>query len=366
MRVLPKYIARQTAVTLIMTVSVFTFVLLLGGMVRQLSERNVSLSAVGMFLALTLPSLLSFTLPMAMLATALLVFGRLSADHELTALRASGVSLGQVAAPVMLLAAALAGLCLYINATLGPTCKFQVRTLVVRLGLERPLDLLDEGRYLKEFPGYVIYVGRKLDDAVADIVIFTLDDNGNVTSSFRARRGTVSVRRDTNKLLLDLEDVRGDLRDPSDPLNLRKIRAGTTAQRYPVELDLGRILRKARTGKKLSDFTLAELVAEIRQLQARGVYPAAALVEAHQRVAMAVACLSFTLIGIPLGVQTSRRETSIGIALSLGLAFLFYFVVITANAVKDRPALFPEAILWMPNLIFTFVGLVLLWRLSRA
>jgi len=366
MKVLPQYILRQTVVTLFMTVSVFTFVLMLGGVLRQLSERNVSLSALGMFLGLTLPSLLSFTLPMAMLATALLVFGRLSADHELTALRASGISLGQVAAPVILLAVALSGLCFYINATLGPICKFQVRTLVVRLGLEQPLDLLEEGRYLKEFPGYVIYIGRKLDRAVADIVIFTLDEDGRVTSSFRARRGTVSVRRETNRLLLDLEDVRGDLRDPGDPLNPRKIRAGTTAQRYPVELDLGRILRKARTGKKLSDYTLPELVGEIRQLQARGLYPAAALVEAHQRATMAVACLSFTLIGIPLGVKTSRRETSIGIALSLALAFLFYFVVITANAVKDRPTLFPEAILWMPNLIFTGVGLALLWRLSRA
>ena len=219
---------------------------------------------------------------------------------------------------------------------------------------------------MKDFPGYVLFVGRKTGSSLADVVIYTLDDKGNVISSLRAKRGTVSVKRDADKLLLDLEDVRGDLRDQSDPTNFRKIRAGTTAQRYPVELDLGRILRKARSSKRISDFTLPELVDEIRNLQARGIYPAAALVEAHARASMATACVAFTLIGIPLGMKTSRRETSIGIALSLGLAFMFYFVMITANAVKDRPSLFPEAILWTPNLIFEFVGLALLWRFLRA
>jgi lipopolysaccharide export system permease protein len=81
---------------------------------------------------------------------------------------------------------------------------------------------------------------------------------------------------------------------------------------------------------------------------------------------MAVACISFALIGIPLGIKTSRRETSIGIALSLALAFGFYFMMILAAALKERPYLYPEAILWAPNLIFQLVGLALLWRLSRS
>jgi lipopolysaccharide export system permease protein len=79
-----------------------------------------------------------------------------------------------------------------------------------------------------------------------------------------------------------------------------------------------------------------------------------------------VACVSFVLIGIPLGLKTSRRETSVGIAVSLALAFAYYFLVIVANACKDRPQLFPEAILWSPNLVFELIGLWLLWRVSRA
>ncbi|MDW8343079.1 MAG: LptF/LptG family permease, partial [Verrucomicrobiae bacterium] len=64
-------------------------------------------------------------------------------------------------------------------------------------------------------------------------------------------------------------------------------------------------------------------------------------------------------------IKTNRRETSVGIALSLGLAMLFYFVIITANAVKDRPALYPDAMVWAPNFIFELVGFGLLWRMNR-
>ncbi len=372
MKILQKYIIRQALVTLAMTVGVFTFVLLLGGMMKQMGDflvnRQVGLQAVGMFLVLVTPYFLSFSLPMSMLATALLVFGRLSADNEINAMRASGVSLWQVAAPVLVLAALMSGLCLYINSTLAPACRFQFRTLFVRLGMERPMALLEEGTLIDHFPGVRVFIGRKRerDNLIENVIIQVLDDRGIPISRLEAKRGVVSVRPETTTLLLDLREVRGDLRDPNDPTNIHKIRAGTTAQRYPMELDLGRVLRRPKSAKKIGDLTLGELWEEIANLRAQGIYPAAALMESHRRVAAAVACVSFTLIGIPLGLKTSRRETSIGIAISLGLALAYYFVIIAANTLKDRPHLFPEAILWSPNLIFEVVGLWLLWRVTRA
>jgi len=374
MRIFTKYITRQLFLTLFFTLGVFTFVLVLGRMLKQMTEllvnRNLGLEAVGMFVVLLIPNLLSFSLPMAVLAAALLVFGRLSADHEIVAMRASGVSLGRVAAPVILVAVLLGGLCFYVNADLGPRCLFRFRTLFLHLSTSQPMALIEEGSYIKDFPGYVLYVGRKHQDkgqdVIKDVSLFALDEKGNVVSSIRARRGIVTGRPAERKLLLDLYEVRGDLRDPKDPTNIHKIRPGTTAERYPVELDLGQIYRQAMASRKLSDLRFGELLTEIRNLYALGIYPAAALMEAHQRVVMAVACLSFALIAIPLGLQTSRRETSIGIALSLGLALIFYFTMVIASMFRDQPHVYPELILWTPNFVFQGVGLWLLWRAARA
>ncbi len=370
MRILPKYITRQTVITLFFTMGVFTFVLLLARILRQLSEmlvnQKVGLDVVGWFVLLMTPNILSFSLPMAMLATALLVFGRMSADNEITAMRASGVSLGQMVAPVILLATATSVVCLFINTTVAPWCRFKFKTFALDEASKNPMPLLDERMYIKDFPGYVIYVSRKKANVIEDVMLYTLDDSNNVVSSLRAEKGVVTAKPEERKLLLDLYNVRGDLRDPKDPTNIGKIRPGTTARRYPVELDLSRALRQARSTRQLGDLVFPELQEEIRGLRDRGIYPAAALMEAHQRVAMAIACLAFTLVGIPLGIRTSRRETSIGIALSLGLAIAFYFVIVLANTLKSRPYLYPEAILWSPNLIFELLGLWFLWRVARV
>jgi lipopolysaccharide export system permease protein len=370
MKILPKYIMRQLFITLIFTVSVFTFVLMLARLLKQLSEmlvnRQVGLEIVGLFVVLLMPYVLSFSLPMAMLAATLLVFGRMSADNEITAMRASGIGLGRVAAPVILVAMLMGGLCLYINTTLAPQCRFQFRTLFLRLGAENPMALLEEGTPIKDFPGYLIYIGKKHQNFIQDVTLYLLDTNGNVTSSLRAQSGTVTGNPAGRKLVLDLVNVRGDLRDPKDPTNIRKIRPGTTAERYPLELDLGQAFRQAAATRRLPDFIFSELREEIHRLREAGVYPAAALLEAHQRVAAAVACVAFTLIGIPLGIKTSRRETSIGIVVSLGLALFYYLMLVAANSVRNKPNWYPEAILWTPNLIFEMLGVWLLWRLSRV
>ena len=368
MKILAKYITRQAVITLFFSVCAFTFVLLLAQVLKELSEllinRQVGLRIVGLFLVLLLPSVLSFTLPMAMLTTALLVFGRMSADNEVTAMRASGIGLGRTAAPVILLSALVAAVCLYANMTLAPQCRFRFRTLFLDMAAKQPTALLEENTYIKDFPGYVIYVRRKKANVIEDVSLFTLDTNGNVVSSLRAERGLVKGEPEQKKLLLDLRNVRGDVRDASDPTNVRKISPGSTADRYPVELDLAQAFRQARMSRRLSDLLFSELLDQIRQLRDQGIYPAAALMEEHQRLAMALACVAFTLIGIPLGVKTSRRETSIGVAISLGLALGYYFTMVFANVLRNRPYLYPEAILWAPNLIFEVLGLWLLWRVT--
>ena len=370
MKILSKYITRQAVITLFFTMSVFTFVLLLARILKQLSDmlvnQKVGLDVVGYFVLLVTPNILGFSLPMAMLATALLIFGRMSADNEITAMRANGVSLGQVVAPVILLATLMSAVCLFINADVAPWCRFQFKTMFVRLASERPMALIQEETYIKDFPGYVIYAARKKGNIIEDVMLYTLDDSNNVISSLRAEKGVVTAKPAEHKLLLDLYSVRGDLRDAKDPTNIHKIRPDTTAARYPIEMDLSRALRQARASRQLGDLLFSELFGEIRDLRSRGIYPAAALMEAHQRVAGAVACLAFTLIGIPLGIKTSRRETSVGIALSLGLALCFYFVTVLANTLKSRPYLFPDALLWSPNLVFELLGLWLLWRVARA
>jgi lipopolysaccharide export system permease protein len=388
LKTLHLYLTRQVLATLVMTVMVFTFVLLLGNILKDVLGLVVSGQATIWMMAqamgLLIPFVWVFALPLGMLTATLLVFGRFSADQELTAARAGGVSLISLSAPILMLSLVLCGFCAWVNMDLGPKSRTAHKKLFANLVKSQiSASWIPEGRHFShpKLPGYIFFVGKKRNANLEDIVVYKLGSGTNFPTTISATRGRLEINT-TNKLIqLNLLNVHTITFDGDQ---------ATTAQNddsiKTYELPG---LDDAIERTSMSDMTFTQLRREMWKLEALAAMPtpptnnAASAqgslsleqvrqmssqikVQMHRQVAFSFACFGFTLIGIPLGIRVQRRETNIGFAIAIVLVLVYYSFILLGLSLAKQPQWSPHLLLWIPNLIFQGVGAVLLWRANKG
>ena len=164
MKTLHRYLLKEVLATLALTVGIFTAVLLMGNAMKEVLalvvKGQASLWGVTKAFALLVPFVVSFSLPMGLLTAMLLVFGRFSADQELIAARAGGISLISLVIPVILFSILISGFSAWINLQIAPQCRTAYKELVYNLAKANPAALLTENTFVTEVPDHVIYIDR--------------------------------------------------------------------------------------------------------------------------------------------------------------------------------------------------------------
>ena len=386
MKTLHLYLTRQVLATLAMTVTVFTFVLLLGNVLKEilalLVNGQATIGLVVQALGLLIPFVLVFALPMGMLTATLLVFGRFSADQELTAVRASGVSLVALVTPVLLLSAGLSCVSALINMHVAPQCRVAYKNLLFRLGLERAGSFIVEKQFMDDFPGYVVYVRKKDGATLQEVSIYKLGADGKLEESIQAASAQIISRVASNQVVLllhnlhryDLVNSRADSQEeipltleykpPPAPTLSTNLSDMTFSQLRQKLRDLERLGVHRKPMERASAEELREQKRRLAAMTADLTMPVR--LQIHRQVAFSFGCIGFTLIGIPLGIRAHRRETSAGVAMALILSLVYYGFIIIGQALESRPEFAPHLILWLPNFVFQAVGAVLLWRANRG
>jgi lipopolysaccharide export LptBFGC system permease protein LptF len=312
----------------------------------------------------------------------LLVFGRFSADHELTAARASGISLTALIAPILVLSVLLCGVSAWINMDVAPRSRIAFKRLTATMGVRILQATLPEGRYVKTYAPYSFYIGHIEGDLLEDVIVSRVDSNQVHDLSIKADHGRVEttnqqlivhlfnahrIERQNNGIWADGDDgkltIAVDLNDKEKPDEKPRV-SDMTFRQLQAELAS---LENAFTLPHGTNITAAELRRQKRLLEEMKVDASVpVLVMLHRQVACSFACLGFTLIGIPLGIRAHRRETNIGIALALGLVLFYYSFLILGQSLQTHADLAPHLIVWIPTFIFEAVGAFLLWRANRG
>jgi LPS export ABC transporter permease LptF len=379
MKILDRYVCRQVLVSSLFAVGVLSVVLVLGQVFKKLLEllinHNAPLDLVVNFVAYILPFSLTFTIPWGFLTAVLLVFGKMSAENELIALRSSGVSILRICASVFGLALVLSGICLWINVDVAPRANLKMKDTLVRIATNNPLAMFSSDKVIEEFPDRKIYVEHNDGPELRNIVVYEMDEESFPIRVIFARRGVLETDPKNSQLLLHLYDAQYEERNSEDPMNLMKISLGNTAKETTFPISLQALNEKAQKKKGLSTMAVTELQERIKKEQARAVSKddkkkqaselSAAKTEVSKRFSFSLASFAFALIGVPLAITAHRKETTTGFLISLVVAFVYFIFILIADALKENPKAHPELLIWLPNVIFIGLGLGLFYKLSR-
>jgi lipopolysaccharide export system permease protein len=378
---LDRHIFKSVLLTCAGAVALFALILGLGNAIKDLLQPvlagQLPLETSVKLVLLLVPFVISYALPLGMLTGVLLTLGRLSADSEITAMRAVGLSLFRIARPVIILGVLGAALGLYVNFDSMPWARVEYHRELAAAVRANPVRIIVPKTFINRFPGFLLYVGEKQGTDLRDFWLWKMNKIGQVEQFVRAESGSIVFDEANTELVLTLTRTTVETRDEEMPENFSeypKIASSETLGPYHLSIDR---LFGADTGvkQKLPWMNYRELHAEETRVTAEPFAPEKA--RDHARAVMkvkltiqdkintAVAVLSFALVAVPLGIRVSRRETSANLGVAVLLALGYYFLTVMVGWLDRHPEYRPDLLLWVPNLIFISLGIWLFARIER-
>ena len=399
-RVIDRYFLKEFLPPCVFSVFALTFILLMDQLFRLIDlivRKGLALAIVGQILIYTLPFIISFTAPMAILVAIVMSFGRFSQDNEILILKTSGISFFSILrTPLVVVGIIMVGLMMFNN-FIVPEANHRASNLLTDVARKRPAVRLPEGVFTNEFPGYTIYI-RKKDERTSkihDIAIYDLKNSLIIT----APEGELQTIEDEDLLRFILYN--GELHQLVDNEKYQKTTFAMQIINMQMNTDLIRKERKVRNEDELDARGLYKRITEIQKEMddTRGVIQttgenaiakylngdihsldagrfqieqklsvlngktrtrARYLLELNKKFSLAFACIVFLLIGAPLG-YLYRKGGIAGILMGIMLFSLYYILIISGEELANRKNFSPFWAMWLPNLILLVPAFLFFW-----
>lgn len=365
MRILTRYILWEVFSHGVIGAALFTFVIFMRDVSRilELVVRNSApIPSVAEIFFLTVPTALTFTLPMGVLVGILIGLSRMAADSEVTALRASGIGAWRFVGIVGIFAAGALALALVNNAVVAPRSAAALANLQNSLKSSQISFEIEPRVFYEDLKGYVLYV-QDIEPASHAAIwknVFLADiSNPSAPKITMASRAVVVTENDV--LQMHLEDGSQQETDPANP------------NQYTIstfdQSDIPIALPAPETPVSRDQLPVAELNTSELLPRARASDPARARlyrIEFHRRFALATSCFVLMLVGIPLGLSSKKGGKSTGFVLTILLVFLYYFSLSAGIAFARQGKVSPVFGVWSADILFAIAGLFLLMRVQRS
>jgi len=266
---LDRYILKNHIPPYLFSLLIITFIFVMDFIIKYLDMfigKGVGFFVVLEFFILSLGHMFALIIPMSVMPATLMAFGQFASENEVTAMKATGISLYRMITPVVIASLFLSiGLVYYQNIIL-PESNHRLVSLMIDIGKMKPTLEIKENIFSTAIDGYTILVREKEDKTgrIKDIQIFRTK-KGTVPVTIIAERGKMSFIDSENVLRFELEDGEiHEMPDPSDISTYRKtLFSNFTINIRDTERRLERSQHSYRSDREMSSRMMRDKVAQI-------------------------------------------------------------------------------------------------------
>jgi LPS export ABC transporter permease LptG/LPS export ABC transporter permease LptF len=363
LRILDRYILKEVTPSFLLGIGVFTFVLLLNEILR-LAQRLVTQSATASeaagILFNLLPSVLCLTIPMGFLLGVLIAFGRLSADSEIVAMRASGVSLYRLLFPVLVTAAIGWLATSHLIISVLPDSNQRVRQLLFQVMTSQAgTEVRPRVFYDRLFPNVMFLVMDTPTGAEywQDVILADLATPDSPRVTF-AEEGRLLIDRGERTVTFYLKNAELHQASQTEPDDYQRQVSSEIWLPLP-----------ASSFFPPEDFDVPRGARELGLAQLQTAYAETGLpvylTEVHKKFSIPFACFVFGVLGLALGIRNRRDGRSWGFVASLSILFVYYVLIDVGESMANNGRLSPLLGMWAANLILGAGAVFLLVRAAR-
>ncbi len=359
MRIISRAIFKEVLFPSLLGMLVFTFILFIrdmGKLLEMIVSSTASVGLIGKLCLLLLPNIFLFTIPMGILLGILVGLGRLSADSEVVALRASGQSISVFVWPVLLLGMAASIASFALSMEIVPHVNTMKQGVMVRLASSQLGTEIAPRVFEERFPDLILFVQDIRGEQWRDIFLVDMSKSDQPKITL-AQQGALIVDRSQDRLQLYLESGTSHMLTLGMPDDYSVIRFTHSEIPLPPVIVKG----AQSTKRSLAEYSNRELWAEMKKPQNHRSFT----VEFYRRLALPLSCVILSLLGIPLGISSRKGGKSYGFVLSLVVISVYYLMFVTGTRFAEDGRIDPFLGIFGANIVFFFVGLVLLFVHER-
>ncbi len=351
MKIIHRSIFKELVLTFLLSLSSLNFIIMMEKLIklsRILSGVGTSLIDMVRIILFLQPQLFLLTIPMALLLSTLLVYGRLNMDNELIILRTSGMKFREISAPVVILGLLCFALNMAVGLYIGPKSSVQLRSEITNILRERTPSAMEEGSFNTSFKDIVIYVMHKTaDNAIRGIFMYD-NRNKNEPRILTAKEGIISAR-EGYAINLSLKDGL-----------IHMAKGDNTTEVFFKNYNMVLQIESDAPSKKYSEMTPRELMDRIEQSESR--HAKFFYLELHRRFSLPFMCIIIIFLGPPLALIAGKAGRLGG--LTIGLAtFTAYYMLLLYGENLVRAGNLPHYIgAWAATVILCIVAF---WAFRR-